>query len=218
MTFYSFVKKEKISFSKAHIKGRLKERDLLKEGESYMVNFLKLTVLTIGLFSIFTQVHGSKGTFFEEDHAHEEIMSQAVSIYSPNAVGYYVADTVFINSASAGQMLLDNSYVRGLLAWGVNYCGLKTVEEAVSLTAYGIGTLAAGPVAGNSVYFASKSALSTARWFVPAFDIWFSGLFAPVTQLTLVAPAINYGPTTIKIAARASYGSMTSLYNWFWGS
>ena len=185
------------------------------------MKFLKLSILIVGLCGFYAQVNGSEGVELveipDEDHPQTKRASQALVIYSPKKVVPYFATTMLETTVSAGQLVLDNGYVRSMLAWSLNYCGLKTVEEVVSLTVCGIGTLAVGPVGGNSAYLASKTVINTARWVVPAFDLWFAGLFAPVTKLTIIAPVINYGPTSLKSAAKTSYGGLSSFYGWFRG-
>lgn len=184
------------------------------------MKFLKLSILIVGLCGFHAQVNGSEGFEFveipDEDHPQTKRTSQALVIYSPKKVVPYFATTILETTVSAGQLVLDNGYVRSMLAWSLNYCGLKTVEEVVSLTVCGIGTLAVGPVGGNSAYLASKTVINTARWIVPAFDLWFAGLFAPVTKLTIIAPVINYGPTSLKSAAKTSYGGISHVYKYFW--
>ena len=186
-----------------------------------MVKILKLSVLVVvaGVFS--AQVQGSNLSqdleILEEGHPQGSGISQALVIYEPQEIEQHFAGRLFDGTVLAGQMVLDYSYVRGALSWSLNYCGLRTLEEAVSLTAFGVTTLVAGPVAGNSAYLAFKGAIGTARWIVPAFDIWFSGFFAPVTSLAIVGPAINYGPAGVKGAVKTTYGSLTYFYSWFRG-
>ncbi len=108
-----------------------------------------------------------------------------------------------------------------LLAWNLNYYGVKSLEE---LTAYGIyaGTsLVAGPAAGNAAYYVTKGAFTVGHWVIPGFDGFIAGTYAPLTKNFVVDPLVNNAPAIANAAvsaASACSGYANSAYNYFWGS
>lgn len=108
------------------------------------------------------------------------------------------------------------------LAWNINYCGIKIAEEALAYTAYGIGTLGAGPAVGSGAYYATKGAFNVGRYLVPGFEGYIAGALAPVAKTSVVDPIINnYGPSVIKGVTKVGIegikciaNGLSSLYNY----
>lgn len=143
-----------------------------------------------------------------------------------NGWAKYAKDTAIGTAKFTGQKLWDTaSYAaRTALAWNINYYGLETIEEAVAYTAYGLGTLGAGPAAGSGAYYTTKGVLKVARYVVPGFEGYISGALAPVTKTLIVDPIINYGPAVVSKAAsvgvsgtKAAISGLSSLYSYWRG-
>lgn len=135
-------------------------------------------------------------------------------------------DAVIATAKYTGATMYDMaSYAaRTALAWNVNYYAINTVEEGIAYTAYGLATLAGGPAAGSGGYYAAKGALKVARYTIPGFEGYISGVLAPVTRAVVVDPVINYGPAVVKGVANvgmtgAQYvaSGLSSLYS-YWNS
>ena len=187
-----------------------------------MSNIFKLGFVSVVLVGLSGPVFAENG--FQDSWARED--STSLKPGTMNAWGETgtasseeesFAGKAFNTLSSAGNAILDNGYARGALAWNLNYYGAKSLEEVLAYGAYGVGTLVAGPVAGNASYYTVKGAINAARYVIPGFDGYLAGTLAPITKAVVIDPLVNYGPSIVKGAAEAVYNGASKAYNWYTG-
>ena len=126
----------------------------------------------------------------------------------------------------ASEKLVESGYetAKYLLAWNLNYYGVRTLEEVTAYGVYEGVSLVVVPVAGNSAYYVTKGAFTVGRWVIPGYDGFIAGTYAPLTKAFVIDPLVDNAPaiakTTISKASDcASYikSAGNTAYNYFWG-
>jgi len=137
-----------------------------------------------------------------------------------------------LNKAAGATKYVGGKLVEGgaetakyLLAWNLNYYGVKSLEELTALGIYAGTSLVAGPVAGNTAYYMTKGAFTVGRWVLPGFDGFIAGTYAPLTKSFVVDPLVNNAPaiatavaSTATTCASYAMSAGSAAYKYFWGS